>query len=280
MDFYLLQVSLLPRNDELFKEEELKRDIRHFEIALDSSSELLESYSIKVRVYDPDSGVMAGVVSKKSEVNLHDREFKSHQEDNFPPVLWMWDRYEQVILVERKTSVFPKAQAAAKAFDKISNNIYLAEHQLRSHIFPKLTDNSFWDSYDSLQYITTVEFDLATPNLFGNTKEELGGFLKEISNETNASEFKPVFKNKDGFLNLRNSKWVKILVDWTKDGGGSWSIWGRRNDNEKPKKIESKRTAKILTVDGDITEVELEGYSADDVKGIIEVVREQYTFRR
>lgn len=280
MDFYLLQVSLLPRNDEIFKEEKLKRDIRYFEKALDSSSELFENYSLKVRIYDPESGVMAGVVSKKYEVSLHDREFKPHQEENFPPVLWIWDRYEQVILVERKTSVFQSAHAAAKAFDQISNNIYLAEQQLRSHIFPKLTENSFWESYDSLQYIQTVEFDLATPNLFGNTKEELGGFLKEISEDTNASEFKPVFKNKDGFLNLRNSKWVNILVDWANDGGGSWSIWGKRDENARTKKLESRKTAKIITVDGNISEVELDGYSADDVKGILEVIRERYTFRR
>ena len=280
MDFYVLQVSLLPRDDEFFKSNGMQRDIKYFELALDHSNELLENYAIKSRVYDPESGAMAGIISKKSDVKLHDRDFQLHQEENFPPVIWFWDRYEQAILVEKKTNVFPSASSAAKAFNEISNNIYLAEKHLRAHINPKLTDNGFWETYESLTQIYSVEFELATPNMFGSTKKQLGNFLKGVSNETNASEFKPVFKNKDGFLNLRNSKWVDIFVDWVRDGGGKWAIWGKRNDQEKSSKIESKRTAKIVKSEGVITEVELDNYSANDVKEVIGVLQKEYTYRR
>lgn len=279
MDFYLLQVSLLPQNDDLFRKEH-KRDIREFEKALSYSSQHLESYSIKVIVYDEHSGAMAGAVSKKAEVNLHDRDFNPHQEENFPPVLWLWDREEQVILVEKRTGVFSSAESACKAFDTISNNIYLAEQQLRAHIFSKLTDDAFWKSYNSFEYIHHVEFDLATPNLFGDTKEELGNFLKEVSNDTNASEFRPIFKNKDGFLSLKKSKWVNLLVDWVRDGGGSWIIKGKRNHKSKITKLESKKRAKIISIEGKLDEIELEGYSAEDIKSILEVIRKKYTFRR
>lgn len=66
-------------------------------------------------IYDNSLGYMAGVISKRSNVQFHNRDFEIHNEDNYHPVIWFWDRDEQAILVERKPSVFSSATDAARA---------------------------------------------------------------------------------------------------------------------------------------------------------------------
>lgn len=280
MEFNVLLVSLLPKDDELFKSEKQSKDIRFFEEALDSASERDDDYSIKVLVYDHINGYMAGVISKRSKVKLHTREFQEHDEEDFPPVVWLWDREEQVILVENKTSVFSSASVAAKSFSKIANNLYLAEKALRAHIEPKTTESAFWEAFDSFAHVKEVSFSLSAPNLFGSTKKEIGDFLHEVVDETNASEFSPVFKNKDGNLSLKPSSWLNAMVDWVKEGAGSWKIKGKSSHKEKYKVISSQSKAKVLIVKGSISEVQLEGYGHEEVAEILSMLRDEYTYKK
>ena len=267
-------------DEELFSEKGQVKDITLFEQALGCAKERDDEYSIKVYINDQLNGYMAGVISKKSSVKLHDRNFKIHNEENFPPVVWLWDRSEQVILIENKTSVFSNAGVAAKTFSNISNNIILAERGLRAHVNPKTIDSAFWETFESFEYVNEVKFNLAAPNLFGSTKKEIGEFLHEVVDETNASEFSPVFKNPDGNLNLKPSSWLNAMVDWVKDGAGTWSISGKRTLKDKYKKIGSKTRAKLLVIDGDITELELENYEPQDVAEIVQMIRHRYTFKK
>ena len=280
MEFNVLLVSLLPRDDELFTSEGKSKDIRQFEEALDSAKERDDDYSIKIHVYDKVNGCIAGVISKRSKVKLHDREFQEHDEENFPPVVWLWDREEQVFLVESKTSVFSSANVTAKAFSKISNNLFLAERGLRAHIEPKSVESAFWETFDSFEYVQEVAFSLSAPNLFGSTKKEIGEFLHDVVDETNASEFSPVFKNKDGNLNLKPSNWLNAMVDWVKEGAGSWKIKGKNTAQERYKVIGSQAKAKVLIVKGSISELELEGYRPEEVAEIVSTLRPNYTFRK
>lgn len=280
MELNVLLVSLLPMDEELFVEDKQEKDIKLFELALDRPKEKNDDYSIKVYINDHVNGYLAGVISKKSSVKLHDRNFEIHNEEDFPPVIWLWDRSEQVILVENKTSVFSSASVAAKTFSNISNNIILAEHGFRAHVYPKIVDSAFWETLESFEYVSEVKFNLAAPNLFGNTKKEIGDFLHEVVNETNASEFSPVFKNPDGNLNLKPSSWLNAMIDWVKDGAGTWSIRGKRALKDKYKNISSNQRAKLLILDGNITELELENYKPQDIAEIIEMIRHRYTFKK
>lgn len=280
MELNVLLVSLLPKDDELFTAEGRKRDITLFENALDKAKERDDEYSIKVYVYDHENGYMAGVISKKSNVKYHDRDFEVHTEDNYPPVLWFWDRAEQAILVENKTAVFSSASVAAKTFSHLANNISLSESGFRAHVHPKLVESAFWDTFNSFKYVSEVSFTLAAPNMFGSTKKEIGEFLHEVVDETNASEFTPIFKNPDGNLNLKPSKWLSAMIDWVKDGAGSWSIRGKNNIKERYKPITSNQRAKILIINGHITELELENYKPHDVAEIVEMLRGRYTYKK
>lgn len=280
MEFNVLQVSLLPIDGDLFEKEHRSKDIKLFEDAIDRAKERDDDYSIKVVINDPDSGYMSGVISRKTEINLHDRNFELHQAEDFPPVIWFWDREEQVILVENRRQVFSSANVAAKTFEKIANNITLAESFLRAHIKPKLIESQFWETFESFEYVNEVRLSLISPNLFGNTKKEIGEFLHEVAGETNASEFSPVFKNPDGNLHLKPSKWLNAMIDWIKDGAGEWSIRGKKKLKDKYKTITSKQKVKLLVVEGSISEIELENYRPEEVAEIVEMLRPRYTYKR
>ncbi len=280
MEFNVLQVSLLPVDSGLFIEKELSKDIRFFEEALDKAEERSDEFSIKVYTKDNEAGYMSGVVSKKSDVKLHDRNFQLHQEEDFPPVVWFWDREEQAILIENKRSVFSSANMAARTFENIANNITLAENSLRAYIKPKLVESAFWDTFNSFHYVREVKLNLVSPNLFGNTKKEIGEFLHEVSDQTNASEFAPIFRNADGNLHLKPSKWLDAMIDWIQDGAGEWSIRGKKKLKDQYKTINSKQRVKLLIVEGIITEVELNNYSPEDVAQIVEMLRERYSYKK
>lgn len=280
MDFNILLVSLLPKDDELFKVSGNVKNIQLFEEALGYSKINFEEYSIKVIVHDPQKGIMAGIISRKSKVSFHDKDFNPHEEEDYPPVIWFWDREEQCILIEKKTKVFSNPELSSKAFTDISNNLILAEHGLRAHIKPKTIKHDFWDALEKFEYVHHVQFKLTAPNLFGDTKKEMGSFLHEVVDQTNASEFSPTFSNSDGKLLLKPSSWLSTMIDWVAEGAGSWIIKGKNKPQERIRTIESVQKARILAVEGEITELELENYSPQDVADILNVLREKYTYKR
>ena len=56
-------------------------------------------------------------------------------------------------------------------------------------------------------------------------------------------------------------------------------IKGRKTINSKSTTVTSNQTAKIVLIEGEISEIELNGYSSSDVKEIIALHKERYTFK-
>lgn len=290
MQMYALRVFLRPQDNDLFKSSNVIKDIRHFEQALIFASEENikakktpsalppKKYSLKISI-SPTDGIMAGIVSKGLKIYGHDENFEEYDVDNYPPIMWFWDQTEQILLVEKKTQLFKNAEATAKAFEDLANNQLLTEAGLRAYIQPCLEEDDFWQEYASYQFVEKVEFNLVTPNLFGETKEELRKSLNDVVEETNASCFTAVFENRDGNLKLKNSHWVENLISWVKDGGGMWSMKGKKSKNSKYTTASSSQTAKLIVVDGKISEVELNNYSAEDIIFLLEHKRDEYTFK-
>lgn len=222
---------------------------------------------------------MAGVISRQQKIKGHDKDFQEFDVDNYPPTVWLWDRKEQVLLVEKKTTVFKDPLQVAKAFEDLANNDYLAILGLRVFIEPCLEMEDFWSEYYKLQCIDKVSFTLITPNIFGSSKQALSDDLRKLEKDTNANAVTTTFENKDGNLKLKSSRWASVLVDWVKDGGGSWSIKGRKTPTSKATYVTSGQTAKIVLIEGAISEIELNGYSSSDVKEIIELHQKRYTFK-
>lgn len=290
MLFYALHVLMRPRDLDLFSKGSVEKDISHFEKAIVVAAQKLHltsptpsvhkktSYTLKLSI-KPTEGVMAGVISKQQKIKGHDKDFREYDVDNYPPIVWIWDREEQVLLVEKKTTVFKDAHQVAKAFEDLANNDYLAQLGLRIFIEPCLEIEDFWSEYHRLEYIDKVSFTLITPNIFGSSKQALTNDLRKLEEDTNANAVTTTFENKDGNLKLKSSHWASVLVDWVKDGGGSWFIKGRKTAKSKSTLVSSNQTAKIVLIEGEISEIELNGYSASDIKEIIALHQKRYTFR-
>lgn len=290
MLLYALRVLIRPRDPDLFSKGTIQKDITHFENAMVVAAKKLHltsptpsvhkktSYTLKLSI-KPSDGVMAGVISKQQKIKGHDKDFREYDVDNYPPIVWIWDREEQVLLVEKKTSVFKDAHQVAKAFEDLANNDYLAQLGLRIFIEPCLEMDDFWSEYQRLPFIDKVSFTLITPNIFGSSKQALTDDLRKLEEDTNANAVTTTFENKDGNLKLKSSHWASVLVDWVKDGGGSWLIKGRKTLKSKSTIVSSNQTAKIVLIEGEISEIELDGYSANDVKEIIALHQNRYTFK-
>ncbi|EOC8685565.1 TPA: hypothetical protein N5L24_000863 [Enterobacter roggenkampii] len=290
MLFYALRVLMRPRDPDLFSKGNIEKDISHFEKAIEITAQKLHSTSATPSVHKktsytlklslkPTEGVMAGVISRQQKIKGHDKDFREFDVDNYPPIVWIWDREEQVLLVEKKTAVFKDPNQVAKAFEDLSNNDYLAQLGLRVFIEPCLEMEDFWSEYHNLQFIDKVSFTLVMPNIFGKTKQALSDDLRKIEKDTNANAVTTTFENRDGNLKLKSSHWASVLVDWVKDGGGSWLIKGRKTINSKSTTVTSNQTAKIVLIEGEISEIELNGYSSSDIKDIIALHKERYTFK-
>lgn len=290
MNFYALRVSLVAGDPQLFINENMSKDIASFEKALFHSVETPPEnehgepvYSVKIKIQGSDDGILAGIVSRAKALHGHDKEFKQYSVDDFPPLVWFWDREQQVVLVEKKTSVFPNPTAACKSFQKLSNNIILAELGLRAEIEPVLneSDQGFWEEYDRFEFVESVSFELTPPNLFGETEKEMKKALKDTAENTNANKITTIFENKDKQLNLKSEGWLKNMVNWCRKGGGHWLMRGRLFGHKKQMtSIKSEKTAKIVVMEGKgITEFTLSGYSIHDVKDILELYRPKYQYK-
>lgn len=289
MQMYTLRVSLIPQDQDLFRKDNIQKDIRSFERALlyATNNPLVDRiskdgrYSLKVTVNPDHNGVMAGMVSKAKKLHGHDAEFNEYDVDDFPPLIWFWDLSEQVILVEKKSTVFSSAAVASKAFQQITNNIELLEQGLRAEIEPILDDkkNEFWAQYDSFDLVERIELELIPPNLFGDTEKSMKKALNDVSEQTNANKIKTILENTDGKLKLSSEGWIGNAIRWIKKGGGNWVIWGKNVKETNSTKVSSHKSARITIMDGELTEAELHGYSSDELSHLLSHYRAEYTYK-
>lgn len=205
MQLYALRVLMKPRDPDLFSKGFVQKDIAHFENAMVDAANKIHmtsstpsvhkktSYTLKLSI-KPTDGVMAGVISKQQKIKGHDKDFREYDVDDYPPIVWIWDREEQVLLVERKTAVFRDAHQVAKAFEDLTNNEYLAQLGLRIFIEPCLEIEDFWSEYQRLPFIDKVSFTLITPNIFGSSKEALTNDLRKLEEDTNANTVTTTFE--------------------------------------------------------------------------------------
>lgn len=287
MNFYPLRLSLVASEPQLFVHKAISDNISIFESAIkyasqhpsiDSSGERL--FSLKIEIDGEKEGVMAGFVAKAKSLNGHDANFKEFKIEDYPPMMWFWDRQQQVILVEKKTTIFQTINAASKAFERIFNNRELAEVGLIAEFEPVLQDssNGFWHEYNSFEHLESVTFDLTPPNLFGDTEKEMKKALNQTVENTNANKVITKFENKNSQLKLKPNNWVNNLINWCRKGGGNWQMRGRLFGQSNVSVVNSEKTAKIVTMQGEITEMTLTNYSPEDIKEILELYRPEYKY--
>jgi hypothetical protein len=218
-------------------------------------------------INDKHGKLLALKIGRRKDVNINllpDREddFGTTEVENYPNIIIIWFREQQIIFVERNPQVFANFEVILRSLEDHLTNT-LREYNLSVSIEPLSDFAKFWDYIKTFSNIYEIEFNLITPNFFG-----AGMQAREILNsaKTNydAKEVKMGISNEDGNLRVdQDDENASQLVSWVGKGGGEWKMTGKRGE----KKITVRGTdgAKMVRL-------ELEGYDADSAAQFLKQV--------
>lgn len=175
MRFWGLTVSLVAQDHDLFYQQGREKDPTLIPQALQEIATIVDkpdsSAKLRIgRVLKNDWNLI-GLYARRATARLYDKNFERHDEPTYPPRIWVWDQTEQTLLVQVDTQIFGDAEAAARIFTSLLNPI-LAKNQVESLIYPKLSEDGFWEVASEFSSISDVTFEYSTPNLFGKPKRK------------------------------------------------------------------------------------------------------------
>ncbi|MBV4420301.1 hypothetical protein KM800_13400 [Clostridium tyrobutyricum] len=126
----------------------------------------------------------------------------------------------QIILIQKKTTVFKNYSLTINAFKKYIN-LFLLSHGYEITVDQLSDPKHFWQIIDTAENVYQVDLNLKSPNMFeGITNaEEFAKTLKEVSNST---ENNINLKNDQGNLRLKKH-FFKSFIEYIACGGGKWS---------------------------------------------------------
>lgn len=170
-----------------------------------------------------------------------------------PWVTFLVDRSEQVFIIEKNTSVFPKFESLSNSIQEHLNNL-LADYDLSVSIAPVSSTTDFWKFISENEYLYKMNLELFMPNLFGETNKSAERILSEVKEIYNANTISSQIKNTEGRLRIsENDSGIKTWLDWIGKGGGKWVLWGKKYKNKKRRnKLSSTKDAKTFSSSIDI----------------------------
>jgi hypothetical protein len=195
---------------------------------------------------------------------LPDREedFGTTEVENYPNIIIIWFREQQIIFVERNPLVFSNFEVILRSLEDHLTSI-LREYDLSVSIEPLSDFAKFWDYIKKFSSIYEIEFNLITPNFFG-AGMQAREILNSAKNRYDAKEVKMGISNEDGNLRVdQDDENTSQLVSWVGKGGGEWKMTGKRG--EKKITVRSTDGAKMVRL-------ELEGYDADSAAQFLKQV--------
>jgi hypothetical protein len=230
--------------------------------------------------FGTDGRLLSAKLGKAKEVKLPDYDkdkidFLDKKGTLYPHVYLFWDREEQVILIERDTSVFWNYETVLKSIEDYLNTL-LAEYELRVFVEPLTEKTDFWKAIRTYKYLYGVNFELHMPNFFGKTQQAIREILEMHKDRYNATGVLTQISNPDGGLEIpEDDPQINTNLEWITKGGGSWSIRGKKAEGKKKVKITSTRSQNIKVEET----IEIENYTAEEVVSILSVVRPKYSVK-
>lgn len=197
-------------------------------------------------------------------VNVHDKEFKENQVEDYPSIRVFINNDPQVqkIAVEHNRLSFNSPETVIKMLEQNLSR-YLKKYNLRIYIEPTFEKEEFWHFVEeNKEKITQVNFELISPNM-ANISGALKIDLSQLNLDTNTH--KTVIQlnsEKNSHLTLdQNNDLVNSLVDYSSQGGAGVSVKIRGIR----KRFEMKEKIKEIAID----EIELSTDNADDIKELL-----------
>jgi len=227
-------------------------------------------------IYDSYDGSLILIkLGKEKEVKIpkHADQVGFYDESEIisPSVNVIWDRINQLIAIEHKTTVFSDYEYVFDSISKHFNNL-LDPLGYIVVIEPLSKKEEFWNIIRNSVKIFQLSFTLHMPNLFGDTNRSISEVLKTVQSSYNAASVTNKLENPDGNLKIdENDDEINSQLDWIKQGGGSWeSVTKQRETSRRKIKISSKAAFQGITIE---TTVDIEDYSDKEAVKILREIR-------
>lgn len=147
------------------------------------------------------------------------------------------DTLNQIIFIERNTSVFTNVSTCA---DKISKYMKekLYDYHFSVNIYPLPSIDRFWSIVERSEKIFSLEITVSAPNMW-HGGDEMRSLLQDLKNQVNNDEATFSVKSERGTLTLLQSS-LKSMLDYILEVGGKYKLKITRANSEKKETINSK----------------------------------------
>ena len=201
--------------------------------------------------------------------NAGDLDIQMEEDLQYPFQYVIIDFNSQVIMVEKKTTLFREAKHARAALEEFFST-FLSHEAYTFSLDAKSSRQAFWSlvtEYHDQIYGLTVA--LKSPNLFG-AQAKAQDILKEVKELHNATEVEYGLSNKSGKLVLLKEGFGDI-IDYIVAGGGRYMLKVKDRSSGESRNLSSTDNITTVTLTGDPEELPseqilkcIEGINAED----------------
>jgi hypothetical protein len=200
-------------------------------------------------------------LARERHYNKHEageKDIETAEDTEFPFVYIIIDFSRQIILIQKKTSVFQNISTSQNILQLLINSTvdfgqYIFTIDEISH------KERFWQLVEKSRKIYSLKLNLRAPNLFGG-RFKANELLKREQEEHNAAEIEVEYKNEYGNLLVKEDS-VGSYINYIAAGGGSYSLRFKVDGELKTKS--SKDNIKTINLANDIKQLKIAKIKAE-----------------
>lgn len=203
-----------------------------------------------------------------SNKQFSDLDIEEEIVNNHPFVYIIIHLENQAFLVERNTTIYRDTDQCSRIMEQMFFDL-MTQYNATMSVYPVTLPGSFWESYKSMERVTKLTLTINSPNLF-EANDRAEEIARDFKDETNAQKTEIVFENKDNGLSIReyadNNKGVGKFLPYIHNGGGKWSLNGKKNGKENKIHSGNNKTTILLPQN-----VESGDELLDTIEGAVEI---------
>ena len=198
--------------------------------------------------YDfPLNRFYAGKTAKLRKISKGEKvpgDIVEHQEDDWVPLITIFDLYDQYIFIRRDWR-FGTPEQIARAIQRGLRDPVLENYNHKVFVEGKVRQDAFWDVVDKSEKIYKVELKLISPNIL-ETNKKAREALKSLKELFEQDEVDLKLSNDSGRLKVPKEP-VSDYIDYVSRGEGSWSIVteGERGGKKRHSSVENTLTVNL-----------------------------------
>lgn len=221
-------------------------------------------------IFGLEGELLAGEMGRDSKIKIPKYEngkFRDKEDKAYPHIHFLWNRSNQLILLEVNTSVFRNYETVIRSIEEHLNNL-LDPYEYTVYIEPLTDKTEFWRVVNSFESLYEATFEMHMPNSLGRTQRDIKEMLNYYKNEYNATNFANKLSNDDGQLQIpQHDSFVNKALEWITKGAGIWILRGIQRGKKKKVTINSKNSKYMKTIE---TSIEFQNFTPEEVGNIFD----------